>query len=82
MPDLSILRSAQEHATEAGLDEAQKRKEVAVDATPDSVEGSVSATVTGGPRIFKGGTVTAYGRYAWDGVKGWAAGLRFRKTLK
>jgi len=74
--NLTLAESGRKHAAQAGLDEAEATKGLEFDASTDGfAEASVSATV-------KGGTLTAYGRYAWEGMKGWAAGLRYRKTLK
>lgn len=81
---LTLLQQAQRHAATQALDavEAAKAASLRVEVTTDgAVEGSVSDVVTGGPKWLRGGTLTAYGKYAWAGVKGAVAGLRFTKKL-
>ncbi len=81
-----LLKSAEKHAADAGLEEAEKTKALEIDASSQGeVEASISATVTKAPPAlgwFNGGTITAYGKYAWEGAKGFVWGTRYKKELK
>ena len=81
---LSLLRQAQRLASRQALDavERDKAAQIGVEATPQGVEATISATVGQTPaalRWFAGGRVTGFVSRSWDGVKSW--GGRFTKKL-
>ena len=81
---LALLRHAQALAVTQALDavEQDKAAQVAVEASPEGVEASISATVRSTPAALswlKGGRVTGYLHQRWTGAKSW--GARFTKPL-
>ena len=82
--NLTLLQQAQRHAATQALDAVEETKSASlrVEVTTDgAVEGSVSDTVSGGPKWLRGAVVTGYAKYAWAGVKGFVGGLRLKKDL-
>ena len=76
--DLTLLEQANISARRQALEDALNtapQGSLDAEVTMTDAEGSISTTV-------KGGTLTAYGRYAWAGAKGWLAGVRFKKPMK